>query len=127
MISSDEHYLWEERFDSFRSYQNISALRLSENIADYFNGVVLQRLSGLANGNGHDGKMRFQVMQLTNDVTLHSIFIIDLSLYSFIAGFQCINCMDVGVYYSISRNQINGQNHDLFVSLLLSVSRGYLH
>ena len=63
MISSDEHYLWEERFDSYRGYQNISALRLSENIADYFNGVVLQRLSGIANT--PDGKMRFQVIQLT--------------------------------------------------------------
>ncbi|XP_070506389.1 sodium-dependent transporter bedraggled [Chironomus tepperi] len=59
MISSDEHYLWEERFDSYRGYQNISALRLSENIADYFNGVVLQRLSGIANT--PDGKMRFQL------------------------------------------------------------------
>lgn len=52
-------YLWQERFDSFRGYQNVSALRLSENIADYFNGVVLQRLSAVANT--HDGKMRFQL------------------------------------------------------------------
>jgi hypothetical protein len=65
MISSDGHYLWEERFDSYRGYQNVSALRLSENIVDYFNGVVLQRLSGLAN-NTHDGKMRFQVMICDN-------------------------------------------------------------
>lgn len=54
-------YLWQERFDTFRGFQNqnISALRLSENIADYFNGVVLQRLSGISNT--HDGKMRFQL------------------------------------------------------------------
>lgn len=57
VISSDSKYLWMERFDSYRSFQNISALRLSENIADYFNGVVLQRLSGV----NHDGKMRFQL------------------------------------------------------------------
>lgn len=61
MISSesDSQYLWQERFGSFRGYQNISALRLSENIADYFNGVVLQRLSAVSNT--HDGKMRFQL------------------------------------------------------------------
>jgi solute carrier family 6 (neurotransmitter transporter), invertebrate len=52
-------YPWQERFDSFRGYQNVSALRLTENIADYFNGVVLQRLSAVANT--HDGKMRFQL------------------------------------------------------------------
>lgn len=62
MISSDDHYSWEERFDSYRGYQNISQLRLSENIADYFNGVVLQRLSGLVST--HDGKMRFQVRRI---------------------------------------------------------------
>lgn len=59
MISSDMRYLWQERFDSFRGFQNVSALRLSENIADYFNGVVLQRLSAVSNT--HDGKMRFQL------------------------------------------------------------------
>lgn len=69
MISSDEHYSWEERFDSYRSYQNISQLRLSENIADYFNGVVLQRLSGLVST--HDGKMRFQVIK---SLTFYFIF-----------------------------------------------------
>lgn len=57
MITSDARYLWQERYDSYRGFQNISALRLSENIADYFNGVVLQRLSGIT----HDGKMKFQL------------------------------------------------------------------
>jgi solute carrier family 6 (neurotransmitter transporter), invertebrate len=52
-------YTWQERFDSFRGYQNVSALRLTENIADYFNGVVLQRLSSASNS--YDGKMRFQL------------------------------------------------------------------
>jgi solute carrier family 6 (neurotransmitter transporter), invertebrate len=58
-ISNDMHYTWQKRFDTFRGYQNISELKLSENIADYFNGVVLQRLSGASNS--HDGKMRFQL------------------------------------------------------------------
>lgn len=58
-IPTDRNYLWEERFESFRGYQNISALRLSENIADYFNGVVLQRLSSASNV--YDGEMRFQL------------------------------------------------------------------
>ncbi|CRK91179.1 CLUMA_CG004864, isoform A [Clunio marinus] len=58
-ISSDSQYLWQERFKNYRSYQNNSALKLSENIADYFNGVVLQRLSDASTN--QDGKMRFQL------------------------------------------------------------------
>jgi solute carrier family 6 (neurotransmitter transporter), invertebrate len=57
VISSKASYIWEERFGTYRGYQNNSALKLSENIADYFNGVVLQRLSSVS----HDGKMRFQL------------------------------------------------------------------
>lgn len=59
IISSDMRYPWQDRFDSYRGYQNVSALRLTENIADYFNGVVLQRLSSASNS--YDGKMRFQL------------------------------------------------------------------
>lgn len=73
MISSDSHYAWEERFDSYRNYQNISQLRLSENIADYFNGVVLQRLSGLVGS--YDGKMRFQVNTTTTTISLTLLLI----------------------------------------------------
>jgi hypothetical protein len=64
LISSDSQYLWVARFDAYRGYQNITGLRFSENIADYWNGVVLQRLSGITNN--HEGKMRFQVMRLAS-------------------------------------------------------------
>lgn len=127
MISSDEHYLWEERFDSYRGYQNISALRLSENIADYFNGVVLQRLSGYTNNT--DGKMKLQVIELMPNVHQYLLMslITSILLSLFIACVQCLNRMALGVYCIMSWHKIPREHYDWTMFGLLSWSCCCLH
>jgi hypothetical protein len=58
-------YRWQEYFELYRGpYVNNQSARLSDSVADYFNGVVLQRLqlgpAGRAGG-ANMGAVRFQV------------------------------------------------------------------
>ncbi len=57
-------YRWQEPFLLFRGYRANESIKLEETVADYFNGVVLQRFQlgpgGRPDGNGI-GAVRFQV------------------------------------------------------------------
>lgn len=54
-------YRWQEHFILFRGYRTNESIKLEETVADYFNGVVLQRFQVGPGGNDGIGAVRFQV------------------------------------------------------------------
>lgn len=63
-VSQNSRYRWQEPFELFRGSAGNESTKLVETVADYFNGVVLQRYQlgpgGRAGTNGL-GAVRFQV------------------------------------------------------------------
>jgi solute carrier family 6 (neurotransmitter transporter), invertebrate len=64
-VSQSNKYRWQEYFEMYRGpYINNQSHKLSDSVADYFNGVVLQRLQlgpGGRAGAASMGAVRFQV------------------------------------------------------------------
>lgn len=77
-------YRWQEPFLLFRGYRANESIKLEETVADYFNGVVLQRFQlgpgGRSDNNGI-GAVRFQVrIEATYAVTYCTVMLIRLQV-----------------------------------------------
>lgn len=72
-ISRGDQYEWQKYFELYRGPSNTnSSIKLAETVADYFNGVILQRLhlgQGRGGGGIGMGNVRFHVSFSFNKVS----------------------------------------------------------